>query len=277
VEIAFFLQCIYSSISPDDEKFLFKHELKAEQTYEFALKNAKDIIAVGFKLEKTFIFSDYEYVGGAFYKNVSKISRQITLSQAKATFGFGDSYAVSFFTVLLRDGSSATLFFLSISFRLSDNIGKIHFGAIQAAPSFSNSFPQIFGTKSDIPSLIPCAIDQDPYFRLTRDVAQKLRYPKPTLLHAKFFPALQGPQTKMSASDVNSSIYMNDTPNQIKNKVNRHGFSGGRETEEEHRRLGGNTDVDVSYQYLGFFLEDDDELAQIGEVSLAFGDRFETD
>jgi tryptophanyl-tRNA synthetase len=157
---------------------------------------------------------------------------------------------------------------------LSDNIGKIHFGAIQAAPSFSNSFPQIFGTKTDIPCLIPCAIDQDPYFRLTRDVAHKLRYPKPTLLHAKFFPALQGPQTKMSASDVNSSIYMNDTPNQIKNKINRHGFSGGRETEEEHRRLGGNTDVDVSYQYLSFFLEDDDELAQIGEVcSFGCGDR----
>jgi hypothetical protein len=83
-----------SRVSSDDEKFLFKHELKPEQTYEFALKNARDIIAVGFKLEKTFIFSDYEYVGGPFYKNVSKISRQITLSQVKATFGFGDSYAV---------------------------------------------------------------------------------------------------------------------------------------------------------------------------------------
>ena len=71
----------------------------------------------------------------------------------------------------------------------------------------------------------------------------------------------------MSASDVNSSIYMSDMPNQVKNKVNRHGFSGGRETEEEHRRLGGNPDVDVSYQYLSFFLEDDEELAQIGEVS----------
>jgi tryptophanyl-tRNA synthetase len=83
-----------SRISSDDEKFLFRHELKPEQTYEFALKNARDIIAVGFKLERTFIFSDYEYVGGPFYKNVSKISRQITLSQAKATFGFSDSYAV---------------------------------------------------------------------------------------------------------------------------------------------------------------------------------------
>jgi len=221
----------------DDEKFLFKHELTPEKTHGFALQNAKDIIAAGFKLEKTFIFSDFDYVGGAFYKNVSKISRQITVNQAKATFGFNDS----------------------------DNIGKVHFAAIQAAPSFSNSFPQIFGSVSNIPCLIPCAIDQDPYFRLTRDVASKLKYPKPTLLFSKFFPALQGPQTKMSASDPNSSIYMTDTPNQIKNKINKHGFSGGQETEEEHRRLGGNPDVDVAYQYLGFFLEDDEEWKQLGE------------
>ncbi|KDQ33943.1 hypothetical protein PLEOSDRAFT_1099891 [Pleurotus ostreatus PC15] len=221
----------------DDEKFLFKHELKPEQTRKFATQNARDIIAVGFDLEKTFIFSDFDFVGGPFYQNVSRISRQITCSQAKSTFGFTDS----------------------------DNIGKIHFAAIQAAPSFSNSFPNIFGSVSNIPSLIPCAIDQDPYFRLTRDVAVKLKYPKPSLIHSIFFPALQGPQTKMSASDPNSSIFMSDPPNQIKNKINRHGFSGGKETEEEHRRLGGDTEVDVAYQYLTFFLDDDDELAKIGE------------
>ena len=149
-----------------------------------------------------------------------------------------------------------------------DNIGKIHFAAIQAAPSFSNSFPQIFGSVSNVPCLIPCAIDQDPYFRLTRDVAAKLKYPKPALIHSKFFPALQGPQTKMSASDANSSIFMTDTPNQIKNKINKHGFSGGQETEEEHRRLGGNPDVDVSYQYLTFMLDDDEELAKLYNVSV---------
>lgn len=71
----------------------------------------------------------------------------------------------------------------------------------------------------------------------------------------------------MSASDPNSSIYMTDKPAQIKNKINKHGFSGGQETEEEHRRLGGDTEVDVAYQYLTFFLEDDDELAHMGEVS----------
>ena len=61
---------------------------------------------------------------------------------------------------------------------------------------------------------------------------------------------------------------MTDTPNQIKNKINRHGFSGGQETEEEHRRLGGDPDVDVSYQYLTFMLDDDEELTKLYNVSV---------
>lgn len=47
----------------DDEKFLFKQNLKLEQCHAFAYQNAKDIIACGFKLEKTFIFSDLDFVG----------------------------------------------------------------------------------------------------------------------------------------------------------------------------------------------------------------------
>ena len=42
---------------------------------------------------------------------------------------------------------------------------------------------------------------------------------KPALLHSSFFPALQGAQSKMSASDPNSSIFLTDTDKQIKNKV----------------------------------------------------------
>jgi tryptophanyl-tRNA synthetase len=146
----------------DDEKFLFKQELKIEDVEKACLENAKDIMSFGFDPERTFIFSNLQYMSGAFYKNVVKISKAITYNQSKSTFGFTDS----------------------------DNVGKSHFVSIQAAPSFSNTFPHIFGEKL-IPCLIPCAIDQDPYFRLTRDVAAKLKYPKPALIHAKFFPALQ--------------------------------------------------------------------------------------
>lgn len=98
---------------------------------------------------------------------------------------------------------------------------------------------------------------------MTRDVAPRLGFPKPALMHSTFFPALQGAKSKMSASDPNSAIFLTDTPKQIKTKINKHAFSGGRVTVEEHREFGGNTDVDVSYQLLKFFLTDDEELEKI--------------
>nr|XP_053651231.1 tryptophan--tRNA ligase, cytoplasmic-like [Cherax quadricarinatus]XP_053651232.1 tryptophan--tRNA ligase, cytoplasmic-like [Cherax quadricarinatus] len=218
----------------DDEKYLWK-DLKLEHCNNLAYENAKDIIAVGFDMSKTFIFSDVDFIGGEFYKNVLKVQKHVTFNQVKGIFGFDES----------------------------SNIGKIMFPAIQAVPSFSSSFPFIFGGKKDIPCLIPCAIDQDPYFRMTRDVAPRLGFQKPALIHSTFFPALQGASSKMSASDENSSIFLTDTANQIKKKVNKYAFSGGKDTVEEHREKGGDCEVDVSFMYLRFFMEDDGRLEEI--------------
>lgn len=54
---------------------------------------------------------------------------------------------------------------------------------------------------------------------MTRDVAPRMGNLKPALIHSTFFPALQGAQSKMSASDPNSSIFLTDTDKQIKTKV----------------------------------------------------------
>mmetsp|Transcript_13118 Transcript_13118/g.35335 ORF Transcript_13118/g.35335 Transcript_13118/m.35335 type:complete len:417 (-) Transcript_13118:772-2022(-) len=221
----------------DDEKFLFAKDGGKKSFADYVnlgRENAKDIIAVGFDPARTFIFADSSYIGHMWH-NVVRIQRLVTFNQARGIFGFGES----------------------------DNIGKFGFPAIQAAPSFSSSFPDIFGTKSDLPCLIPCAIDQDPYFRMTRDVAPKMKLRKPALIHSKFFPALQGDNAKMSASDPNSAIYVSDSAAQIKKKVNKYAFSGGRATVEEHREFGGNCDVDIPYRYLSFFLPDDERLARI--------------
>jgi tryptophanyl-tRNA synthetase len=222
----------------DDEKFLWR-ELGLEEAHRLAYENAKDIIACGFDINKTFIFSNLDYMSccPAFYRNVLRIQKFVTCNQAKGIFGFNDS----------------------------DCIGKMGFPAVQAAPSFSTTFPDIFGTNKDIRCLIPCAIDQDPYFRMTRDVAPRLGFHKPALLHSTFFPGLQGPQSKMSASEPTSSIFLTDTPDEINSKINKYAFSGGRDTKEEHRKYGGNTETDVSYQYLTFFMEDDKRLAEIKE------------
>ena len=54
---------------------------------------------------------------------------------------------------------------------------------------------------------------------MTRDVAPRLGCPKPSLIFSTFFPALQGAKTKMSSSDPTSSIFLTDSPAQIKKKV----------------------------------------------------------
>jgi tryptophanyl-tRNA synthetase len=217
----------------DDEKFLWK-DLTLDQAHHYARENAKDIIALGFDPKKTFIFSDLDYMGHM-YPLCLSIQKMVTTSQAKGIFGFTDS----------------------------DCIGKISFPAVQAAPSFPQCFPHLFGGRKDIRCLIPCAIDQDPYFRMTRDIAPRLGYNKPSLVYSKFFPTLQGNETKMSASTQNSAIFLTDTATQIKTMINRYAFSGGESTVALQHKNGANLAVDVAYQYLRFFLEDDAELERL--------------
>lgn len=81
-----------------------------------------------------------------------------------------------------------------------------------------------------------------------------------------FLPALQGAHSKMSASIAESGVSLSDTPAQIKSKINKYAFSGGQASIEEHRKLGGNPDVDVPYAYLRHFDDDDAKLDQIATV-----------
>ena len=221
----------------DDEKYIYKPEYELEGkngTIQMGINNIKDIIAFGFDPEKTFIFSDIGYIQHL-YPNVIRVQKHVNFNQIKGIFGFNES----------------------------DNVGKFAFPPIQAAPAFSNSFPHIFGTRKNVACLIPAAIDQDPYFRMTRDVAQKLKYSKPASIYSTFFPALQGKKTKMSSSDANSGILLTDSAADIKKKINKYAFSGGQATLELHKELGADLDVDVPFQYLQFFLEDDEQLEDI--------------
>ena len=60
----------------DDEKCLWR-DLDTDEARRLAFENCKDIIACGFDVSRTFIFSDFEYVGGAFYRMVNKIQQKV--------------------------------------------------------------------------------------------------------------------------------------------------------------------------------------------------------
>ncbi len=204
----------------DDEKFYAKQDLTLEQTSKFAYENALDFIALGFKPEKTKIIINTKNIK-TLYPIAAQVAKKINFSNTKAVFGFtGET-----------------------------NIGMIFYTSLQSAPCFIE----------DRPVLIPLGVDQDPHFRVTRDVAPKIGREKPALIHNIMIPSLSGPGGKMSASEESGTIYTTDSPEMIKKKINKYAFSGGQATVEDHRKIGGNPDIDVSYQYLRIFFEPDDK------------------
>lgn len=221
----------------DDEKCLMRNISPAD-VRRMAIENVKDIIAVGFDPKKTFIFSNFEYLSQepAFFETAIRIGSRITFNTVKAIFGFSPA----------------------------DSVEKIAFPPKQAAPCFSRAFPAIFGPETSRRQrcLIPCAIDQDPYFRMTRDVAPRMNLPKPALIHSRFFPSLQGNKTKMNASDPCSAIFMTDTAAEIADKINNHAAS----IDNERRATLTGDQIcafDICYQYLTFFMADEERLAEI--------------
>ena len=69
----------------------------------------------------------------------------------------------------------------------------------------------------------------------------------------------------MSGSVSTSSIFCTDTDDEIKEKINKYAFSGGRATAEEQRAKGAILDVDVAYQYLSFLMEDETAFQEISK------------
>jgi tryptophanyl-tRNA synthetase len=210
----------------DDEKFYVKEKLSYEDSIKFAQDNILDLIALGFDPKKTFIFEDFVYTD--IYKYAARIAKRMTYSTAKAAFGL----------------------------KPENNIGWSFYPAIQAAHIL---FPQFERGKHI--SVVPIGIDQDPFIRLTRDIAEHKDFDfiKPAAIHASFVPSLGGGSKMSSSENENSVIYLSDSPSDVKKKINKYAFSGGRDTIEEHRKYGGNPDVDVSFQYLRMFFEPDDK------------------
>ena len=72
---------------------------------------------------------------------------------------------------------------------------------------------------------------------------------------------------KMSSSMPKTTLFLGDDLSTVEKKIKK-SFSGGQSIVEEHRRLGGNPDIDVAYQYMMYFFEEDD--AFLSEVNQGY-------
>ncbi|HJM45083.1 MAG TPA: tryptophan--tRNA ligase [Candidatus Poseidoniaceae archaeon] len=80
---------------------------------------------------------------------------------------------------------------------------------------------------------------------------------QPASTYHKFAVGMTG--DKMSSSKPNTTIFLTDDLKAIEKKI-KSAFSGGKSTVEEHRQYGGDPDIDVAYQYMMYFFEEDDEI-----------------
>ncbi len=189
----------------DDEKFWARSGLSSADTRRWGYENLLDILAVGFDRRRTHVFFDTQSIQ-AMYPLAVEVAKKIPYSTVKAVFGFAPSA----------------------------NIGLVFYTALQTVPCF---YPSQRAGRS-IPCLIPCGIDQDPHFRVTRDVAESLGYPKPALIHSQMLPGLQGEGAMSTTGNpAASALFLNDAPATVEKKI-RKAFTGGRATVEEQRRLG---------------------------------------
>ncbi len=202
-----------------------------EESRKVAISNVSDLLAAGLDLERAYIYFQSKEI--RVHELAALAARGITLATMKAVYG-------------------------------ERHIGLYLSSLVQIGDILLPQHPDLGGPK---PTIVPVGIDQDPHLRLTRDVASKLRakwgFVEPASTYHLIIRSLLGDK-KMSKRDPMSYISLRDDENLVRKKI-LNAFTGGRETAQLQRELGGEPWRCVVYEIAKFHLysDDDSELEKI--------------
>jgi len=208
----------------DDESYVANKVETQKEAFENSLNLVKELIAYGFDPKKTFFIIDQVYTD--IYNYAIMLSKRIIFSTIKATYGYNEV----------------------------TNLGLMFYPTIQSAHIL---FPQLEFEIKNV--LVPIGPDEDVHLRICRDLASKFKLVKPATIHAKFMPGLDG--AKMSKSK-NNCFYFKDDEKTLLKKTNK-SLSGGRDTLEEHKKLGGVVEKDLACYYLEKYFLSKEESEKI--------------
>jgi tryptophanyl-tRNA synthetase len=191
---------------------------------EYAVDNIAHLLALGVEKEDIYLQSQKER---RYYEFAFEISKLMTENTFKAIYGHLD-------------------------------VGKLAANLLQYADILHQQLKEFSGP---MPSITGIGIEQDPHARACRDIAKRLPYRliPPSFVYFLHQPGLQ-PGKKMSSSEPETAIFLSDSPEDVRRKIDK-AYSGGRDSLEEHRRLGGVPEKDKAFEIL-LYHHPDQELVQ---------------
>ncbi|MBS7287200.1 MAG: tryptophan--tRNA ligase [Candidatus Freyarchaeota archaeon] len=199
-----------------------------EESFEIAVNNLADMLALGLDPERAYIYRQSEE------KRVMDIAFEagahVTTAMMKAIYGEQTVFGL-YMTALLQVG---------------DILLPEH---------------EDFGGPK--PVVVPVGADQDPHIRLTRDIARRLhphhKFVPPSATFHRLIRGLDGSE-KMSKRNPMSYFELSENLESVKFKI-MNALTGGRPTIREQRELGGEPHKCRVYE-LAFFRVDDDSLVE---------------
>ena len=203
--------------------------LSFEQTAKTAVRNVADILALGLDPDRAVVYFQSEEL------KVMRLgivfSRGVTNNMLRAIYG-------------------------------ERQIGLYMAALFQAGDILMPQLPELGGPK---PVLVPVGADQDPHVRLARDLAARYHeeygFIPPSSVYHRLMLGLGG-SDKMSKRSADTLLTLDDATKDASRKIMT-AFTGGRDTVEEQRRLGGRPEICPVYDLYRFHFARDDDHVQL--------------
>lgn len=200
----------------DIDGYVSRDNVKSlKKAKEYAIENLSHILALGLTKKDIYLQSKKE---PRYYEFVFELSKKITKNMFEAVYGHL-------------------------------NLGKVSANLLQYADILH---PQLKEYEGKMPSLTSIGLEQDSHAKIVRDLSRKLGYnlEVPSFLYFKHQTGLLK-NKKMSASEPDTAIFLDDSEEEIKRKINK-SLTGGKDTLKEQKEKGGNISVCKVYEILMF-------------------------
>src|SRR3989344_4174163 len=199
-----------------------------EKAKEFAVNNISHLLALGVEKNDIYLQSKKE---PRYYTFAFELSKKITENTFRAIYGHLD-------------------------------LGKLSANLLQYADILHLQLKEYNGP---MPSITGIGVEQDQHARACRDIARRLQYNLflPSFIYFSHQSGLQLGK-KMSASEPDTAIFLDASLNEVKRKISK-AYSGGRDSLEEHRKLGGVPEKDRAFKILLYHHLDSDFVYEIYE------------